>query len=378
MARTRHPVVLIHGVFGYGRSRPFWNRWQPYWPERELQAMHARCLVVDVGALSSDHDRACEAFFQLFGGRVDYGDDHAARHGHARFGETFDTALHPQWSAENPVHLVGHSVGATTAIELYQLICTDAFGVGSDHRWVRSIVSIAGPLSGTTLTHFFGLHEATMVPWTLGHAIGASLSLWLRLQRLCPWLKGVYDFRMPQWEPLTSFRDILMPTTSRVLMSPDLAVYDILPARRQARNKQLVDMEKLFLVSVVTASSATTPVIELALVTAIVGVLVSALLLWSVLDRRDLASSAAALSFVLWLRLRKRIFLPIMQWRMRRCVRGMHKPYAGFERSEWEANDGAVNLCSMAGTGGSAREKAVGGCRCLQHDDDSDSEDTGK
>ncbi|OQR99480.1 hypothetical protein THRCLA_06501, partial [Thraustotheca clavata] len=40
----------------------------------------------------------------------------------------------------NPVHLLGHSCGATTAIELYQLLCKDAFGVGSNHKWVKSIV----------------------------------------------------------------------------------------------------------------------------------------------------------------------------------------------------------------------------------------------
>ncbi|GLD94758.1 hypothetical protein PINS_up003382 [Pythium insidiosum] len=272
--------------------------------------------------------------------------------GHARFGETYDKALHPQWSAEHPVHLVGHSVGATTAIELYQLICTDAFGVGSDHRWVCSIVSIAGPLSGSTLTHFFGLHDAAIVKWTLGHAIGASLSLWLRLQRLCPRLKAIYDFRMPQWETRSSFRDVVMPMRSRVLMSPDLAVYDILPARRLARNQRLVNMEKPYLVSVVTSSAATTPILSLVVVAFIVGMLVSALLVWSLFGRLDLAIAAIVTAIALWLTLRKRVFLPIMQWRMRRCVRQLAPPYPGFDNAEWEANDGAVNLCSMRSTRG--------------------------
>ncbi|TMW58901.1 hypothetical protein Poli38472_007046 [Pythium oligandrum] len=43
----RHPVVLIHGVFGYGRQRPFWQSGPPYWPERALDFMGANYLVVD-------------------------------------------------------------------------------------------------------------------------------------------------------------------------------------------------------------------------------------------------------------------------------------------------------------------------------------------
>jgi len=38
-------------------------------------------ILVDVGMLSSDHDRACEAFYQLYGGQVNYGQHHAKQHG---------------------------------------------------------------------------------------------------------------------------------------------------------------------------------------------------------------------------------------------------------------------------------------------------------
>jgi hypothetical protein len=100
-ATTRYPVVLVHGasrrvhdgrgamtvsvclswslagLFGYGKVRPLWNRWAPYWPERELRALNANVLIADVGMVSSDHDRACELFYQLYGGTVDYGEAHA-------------------------------------------------------------------------------------------------------------------------------------------------------------------------------------------------------------------------------------------------------------------------------------------------------------
>ncbi len=43
--------------------------------------MQVSYLIVDMGVLSSDHDRACEAFYQLYGGRVDYGETHATECG---------------------------------------------------------------------------------------------------------------------------------------------------------------------------------------------------------------------------------------------------------------------------------------------------------
>ena len=65
------------------------------------------------GGLSSLHDRACEIFYQIKGGRVDYGEDHASEFCHARYGRTF-SGLYPAWSSSSPIHIVGHSLGGTT------------------------------------------------------------------------------------------------------------------------------------------------------------------------------------------------------------------------------------------------------------------------
>ncbi|RLN96365.1 hypothetical protein BBJ28_00020587 [Nothophytophthora sp. Chile5] len=259
---TQFPVVLIHGVFGYGKTRPMWNSWSPYWPETALRTLNNNHVIVDVGALSSDHDRACETFYQLYGGRVDYGGQHSHDAGHNRYGAIFEKAAHPDWSASNPVHLVGHSFGATTALELYQLLCMDFFGVGSDHRWVVSLVSIAGPLTGTTLTHLFGLHEMRLVPYSLGHFIGAALGVWFKLHSDWPVLRRVFDFRMPQWECVTSFRELLS-AHGRINNSADLAVFDIIPRERMKRNARLRDMDKLFLISVATSNHVEVPKTEL-------------------------------------------------------------------------------------------------------------------
>ena len=68
--------------------------------------------------------------------------------GHAQYGEYYPRGRHASWSAKNPIHIVGHSYGATTAIELYQLVCKDFFNVGSNRSWILSITSVSGPLTG--------------------------------------------------------------------------------------------------------------------------------------------------------------------------------------------------------------------------------------
>ncbi|KAE9033475.1 hypothetical protein PR003_g8749 [Phytophthora rubi] len=351
---TKHPVVLIHGVFGYGKTRPLWNTWSPYWPEKALREMNQNHLMVDVGALSSDHDRACEAFYQLFGGRVDYGEQHSREAGHDRYGATFDAPLHPKWSASNPVHLVGHSFGGTTALELYQLVCSDFFGVGSDYRWVVSLVSIAGPLTGSTVTHLFGLHEQHMVPYSLGHLIGAALGVWFKLHTDWPVLRRVFDFKMPQWQCVTSFREILSPY-GRINSSTDLAVFNILPRERMQRNAQLVHMDKIFLVSVATSSHVTVPRVEMALSALVT--LLALVAAFSICTGHTVLTTMSVLSLL--------GFLPVLRHRvraldyasipslyalllvMRRHARTLPMLFDGFDRELWGENDGAVNLHSM-------------------------------
>ncbi|GAB9475937.1 hypothetical protein Gpo141_00013012 [Globisporangium polare] len=252
------------GVFGYGRTHPAWGYFPSNWPEQKLQQLNANHVVVQVGTASSDRDRACEAFYQLFGGRVDYGEQHSQDTGHNRYGATFTEPSHLQWSASEPVHLAGHRFGATTAIELYQFICEDFFGVGSSHEWVVSITSLAGPLSGMTITHLFGLHDATIRAYTLGHVIRPSLGLWFKLHTDFSILKRIFDFRMLQWECVHSFREVFS-AKARINMSRDLAVYNILPKLRLERNARLVHMDKVFLISVTTSSHVEFSIVEIAL-----------------------------------------------------------------------------------------------------------------
>ena len=98
-------IVLVPGLFGVGFAPAAVRR-----AAAALLASGARLVVVTPGAVSSVHDCAREVFAQLRGGVVDYGEAHAARAGHARYGRTWP-ALVPEWSAARPVHLVGFSMG---------------------------------------------------------------------------------------------------------------------------------------------------------------------------------------------------------------------------------------------------------------------------
>ena len=80
-----YPVVLVHGLLGWGREEL--GRY-PYWGTGRSVPSPLRRREASVGPLSSYHDRACELAWQLHGGTVDYGHDHADVAGHDRYGRT--------------------------------------------------------------------------------------------------------------------------------------------------------------------------------------------------------------------------------------------------------------------------------------------------
>ncbi|KAL3659400.1 hypothetical protein V7S43_015671 [Phytophthora oleae] len=257
---SKFPVVFVHGVFGFGKTRPMWNRWSPYWPEKVLNNLNDNHLILHVGPLSSNHDRACEAFYQLYGGRVDYGEQHSRETGHERYGATYSTPLHQNWNECNPIHLVGHSFGATIALELYQLLCQDFFKVGSDYRWVRSIVSIAGPLTGSTTAQLVGVNDGKMTRGSPIHFLYVAFVLWFKLYQAFPILKPACDVHWDQWRKL-SLKEMLA-VNGPVNESKDLGVYDAVPSRCIERNARLQHLDKQHLLTVVSSGKIAVPPIR--------------------------------------------------------------------------------------------------------------------
>lgn len=189
-AGDEEPVVLVHGFMGWGPKELAGYK---YWGgtaldvEAFLRKKGHACHTATVGPISSNHDRACELFAQIRGGRVDYGAEHAETFGHERYGRKYE-GFHPEWSEKHPIHLIGHSMGGQTSRMLVELLARDHFGVGSNENWVRSVSTLSTPHRGTTLVNMVdgatvGLAEV-FVSWIMAITKGDVL---------------FYDFELDHW-----------------------------------------------------------------------------------------------------------------------------------------------------------------------------------
>lgn len=170
LAQNSYPVILVHGFAGWGRDEmlgfKYWGAIQGDLQE-QLVAQGYTVYTASIGPFSSNWDRACELYAQIKGGTVDYGANHAAKHGHDRYGRNY-TGLYPEWGntvngAVNKVHLLGHSMGGQTIRMLAQMLEKGTTGAPVEedsssstlfeggHSWVHSITTVATPNQGTTL-----------------------------------------------------------------------------------------------------------------------------------------------------------------------------------------------------------------------------------
>lgn len=213
------PIVLVHGLLGWGEDE---LAGVDYWHGFDCQRGATGIIRSEVSAIASLHDRACELFYQLVGGRVDYGAEHAARYGHARFGRNYAVAKHPQWSAEQPLHFVGHSMGAPTIRMLQQMLEEQAFpGFATDHRWVQSVSSISGVNNGSTAVYLFGVDERSGLIKRRS-AAAAIIKLAELYSALAPEkFKNFYDFDLAHWGLQRRPEESLLQHLRRILAHED-------------------------------------------------------------------------------------------------------------------------------------------------------------
>jgi len=217
-AQNTYPIILIHGFLGWGRNE---MAGYYYWGgktdlEAELKSYGYEVYTVSVGPISPNWDRAIEAFYQIKGGQVDYGNEKAEQHGIIQrpYGKNY-TGLYPQWDEKHPVHLIGHSQGGTTAkmleVLLKQSIPDEASPLlSSAHSgWISSITTISTPHNGTTL-----------VPLMLD-AFPFALNL-------APWVGGIdnetidklYSFDLEHWGLERQSHESLSEYYKRISQSP--------------------------------------------------------------------------------------------------------------------------------------------------------------
>ena len=124
-SQNDYPIVLVHGFMGWGPdemgSYNYWGGKRDMVQEFESQGFEV--LVTNVGPISSNWDRAVELYYQIKGGQVDYGKTHSEKFGIVQKpAKKKYQGLYPQWSAKNPIHIIGHSMGGQTARMLNYLL----------------------------------------------------------------------------------------------------------------------------------------------------------------------------------------------------------------------------------------------------------------
>ena len=170
---TNYTYVFVHGLSGWGHY-DFQNKLLPYWGLqngsllKQLKKHDFNCYDASVAPQGSAWDRACELYAQLTGTVTDYGVEHSARCGHARFGHDFsDEPLIPLWNENYKINLIGHSFGGVTVRLLAHLMAEgskaeqDATPAeelsplfkGGHADWIYSVTALAAPHNGTTAYH---------------------------------------------------------------------------------------------------------------------------------------------------------------------------------------------------------------------------------
>lgn len=243
------PIILVHGFGGWSRDTMkglfwYWGGMNDLASDLQKNCPYNKILTASVGPFSSVWDRAVELFYQIKGGTVDYGQEHSDRHGHSRYGRTYP-GLYPEWDAEHPVHLVGHSMGGLTARALVQMLKdrgssrgekdplfsnVESSGAGFSTAWVKSVVTVSTPHDGSPMVdeldqftnHVMGLMEAGY--HVLGVLSGGSQTF-------------VYDYQLDQWgveprkasEGWGAYRQRVQ--SSRIWKDPptDFCVFDLSP-----------------------------------------------------------------------------------------------------------------------------------------------------
>jgi triacylglycerol esterase/lipase EstA (alpha/beta hydrolase family) len=311
------PIVLVHGIFGFGSEK---LGKLSYWGGAEKRG--DRILAPNLGALTSLHDRACELFYYLKGGTVDYGEERSEKYGHSRYGHTYHQGHYPAWDSKHPVHFVGHSSGAQVIWVLQNMLADKAFpGHESSADWVLSVTALSGSLNGTTRVYYDGIRPEdgrSMKSFSLLQVlrVGVLVLEWLDI----PLLKRYYDFGFDhynlEWHKagFTGLVNTLLNKTGPFAHAnwvvPDLSLQSALQL-----NKKLKTFDKTFYFSYATRGT-----------TKWFG-------LWT------LPGSIFSTHPLLFIR-----SLQICLWRHPRDI---PLPYDGYRDEDWQDNDGALNTISQ-------------------------------
>ncbi|CZR65414.1 uncharacterized protein PAC_15314 [Phialocephala subalpina] len=221
------PIVLVPGFSGWGR--PLLGTVNYFGGLTDLPLVLSQLgyivIVVRIGPISTNRERACEIFAQLTninsprpGGfdppgaapptftRVDFGNAHPSPFpALVAIAQTwkavvYDTPANPlpaiwQWNAANKINFICHSQGGTTIRYLIELLSGTSdpnlpqFLGTNRQSWINSVVTLGTPHKGTTVTGVDFLPPGNLDPLI---DFITSCSFELRQNR-------IYDLHLDHW-----------------------------------------------------------------------------------------------------------------------------------------------------------------------------------
>ena len=258
LCENNHPVILIHGFLGWGRNEmPDYYYWGGHTDlESMLKEAGHKVYSVSVGPISSNHDRAIEAFYQIKGGQLDYGLIRSDSLGIIQKPPQKQyNGLYPNWNNENPIHIIGHSQGGQTAKQLELLLKEIHQNENSLllsknlTGWIKSITTISTPHNGSTLVPVI----VDMFPFLLD---------------LAPWVAGIdiktikeiYNFDLEHWGIQRKDGESLFKYYKRIGNSPlanskNLCLWDLSLDGANEFNKKYKMDENVYYFSFATSAS---------------------------------------------------------------------------------------------------------------------------
>ena len=259
MAENNYPIVFIHGFMGWGPEEmgnySYWGGKNNY--IKDLEVDENKIIAVSVGPVSSNWDRAIEAYTQIKGGCVDYGLEHSSQYEIIQkpVDKCYD-GLYPEWDSSHPIHIIGHSQGGLTARMLEHLLEVEIENEKSNllankHMgYIKSITTLSTPHNGTTLS--FLINDKYPVLQKLSAYAGFVNSLIF---------KGIYNFDLDQWnlkknESESYYQFIQRINSSNIKYTKNSASWDLSIEGSDAFNQMSQSSKETYYFSYSTTASS--------------------------------------------------------------------------------------------------------------------------